>query len=155
MDIKKEHPLEVFCERNNIVQKLIPPGVKELQGLVERSHRQDDQELFSRIEPLEIESFNESLEEYYLSRNKSRRFRKLDWATADEWLMEYQTVKRALKYGHRLRYGDYEGKLLPFHKNIKLPKPSNNGESASSNKVVNSSKDKGKCVDKINIKKAA
>jgi transposase len=155
MDIKKEHPLEIFCENNNIVQKLIPPGVKELQGLVERSHRQDDQELFSRIEPLEIDSFNESLEEFYISRNKSRRFKKLDWSTADEWLIEYNTVQRALRYGHRLNYGNKGGDLLPFHKISKMPKSSNREEFLVDKKVVNSSKDKKKSVDTIYIKKVA
>ena len=80
-DIKKEHALEKFCKKKDIAHRLIPPGVKELQGLVERSHRQDDQELFSRIEPLEIDEFNKYLEEYYKERNKGRRFKKLDWRT--------------------------------------------------------------------------
>ena len=64
-DDPKEHPLDKFCTENNIVHKLVPPGEKELQGLVERSHRQDDQELFSRITPETLEEFNKHLNIFY------------------------------------------------------------------------------------------
>ena len=47
-DDPKQHRLFKICYRESINHKLIPPGEKELQGLVERSHRQD---LFSRIVP--------------------------------------------------------------------------------------------------------
>jgi len=88
-DDPKEHPLDIFCNENNIIHKLVPPGEKELQGLVERSHRQDDQELFSRISPQNLNEFNEKLEEFYKLRNKRRRFKKLGWKTPDEWLDSY------------------------------------------------------------------
>jgi hypothetical protein len=45
-DDPKEHPLLKLCAEKEIIHKLIPPGEKELQRLVEHSHRQDDQELF-------------------------------------------------------------------------------------------------------------
>ena len=90
-DDPKEHPLFKFCHRKSINHKLIPPGEKELQGLVERSHRQDDQELYSRITPTNITKFNGLLEEYYLWRNQCRRFKKLGWLTANEWLRHYST----------------------------------------------------------------
>jgi len=80
------HPLDLFCEANGIVHKLIPPGEKELQGLVERSHRQDDQELFSRIDPIHLQEFNKFLEEYWIWRNANRRFKKLNWKTPVQWL---------------------------------------------------------------------
>jgi transposase len=54
-DDPKVHPLMKFCHLNEIKHKLIPPGEKELQGLVERSHRQDDQELFSMINPHDLD----------------------------------------------------------------------------------------------------
>ena len=56
-DNPRSHPLKIICDENQIVHKLIPPGEKELQGLVERSHRQDDQEFFSRINPFDIDEF--------------------------------------------------------------------------------------------------
>ena len=88
-DDPKEHPLFKICYRESINHKLIPPGEKELQGLVERSHRQDDQELFSRIIPQDIHEFNRLLEEHYLWRNQHRRFKKLSWLTANQWLQRY------------------------------------------------------------------
>ena len=88
-DDPKEHPLDKFCTENNIVHKLVPPGEKELQGLVERSHRQDDQELFSRITPETLEEFNKHLNIFYKYRNKNRRFKKLNWKTPNEWLSSY------------------------------------------------------------------
>lgn len=94
-DDPKEHPLDTFCNENDIVHKLVPPGEKELQGLVERSHRQDDQELFSRITPHNLDEFNSKLEEFYKLRNKRRRFKKLGWKTPDEWLETYNLVSVA------------------------------------------------------------
>lgn len=45
----KEHPLDQYCQAVKIQHKLIPPGEKELQGKVERSHRTDDEEFYRRI----------------------------------------------------------------------------------------------------------
>lgn len=89
-DDPKPHPLDEVCEEASIIHKLIPPGEKELQGLVERSHRQDDQELYSRISPKNLSEFNQYLEEFYKLRNKRRRFKKLNWQTPDEWLASHK-----------------------------------------------------------------
>lgn len=47
--IPKEHPLDIYCREANIRHKLSPPGEKELQGKVERSHRTDGEEFYRRI----------------------------------------------------------------------------------------------------------
>lgn len=88
-DDPKEHPLLKICARENIRHVLIPPGEKELQGLVERSHRQDDQELFSRINPRDLGEFNDLLTGYWKFRNRGRRFKKLSWESPDAWLEGY------------------------------------------------------------------
>jgi transposase InsO family protein len=155
VDIKKDHPLENFCEKFNIVQKLIPPGVKELQGLVERSHRQDDQELFSRIEPDEIDEFNSYLEEFYQERNKGRRFKKLDWRAPEEWLIEYRNMQNAVEHGHLYKFRKREEDLLPFLKNDELPKSNEQVSLVKSEKSLNNCKDKKETVDKKDIKQAA
>jgi transposase InsO family protein len=85
-DDPKEHLLDEFCNQHEIKHKLIPPGEKELQGLVERSHRQDDQELFSRITPLHLDEFRDQLQDFTNQRNRKRRFKKLSWMTPDQWL---------------------------------------------------------------------
>jgi len=101
IDEPKEHPLAKFCITNGIRQVVIPPGEKELQGLVERSHRQDDQELYSRIVPLKLEEMNQSLYEYCQWRNSKRRFKKLGWQTPDEWLENYfvKSLAQLLHFG--------------------------------------------------------
>lgn len=96
-DDPKVHPLMRVCHENDIRHKLIPPGEKELQGLVERSHRQDDQELFSRIEPQNLEEFQNYLSEYMNYRNAHRRFKKLNWLTPDQWLENYKKLKEEEK----------------------------------------------------------
>lgn len=96
-DEPKEHHLQVFCDENDIAHKLIPPGEKELQGLVERSHRQDDQELFSRIDPDSLKEFNDLLRFYQNERNRKRRFKKLSWKTPDQWLENYLVVNIAIE----------------------------------------------------------
>jgi transposase InsO family protein len=45
----KTHPLDLYCEQQRIVHRLIPPGQKELNGKVERSHRTDDEEFYRRL----------------------------------------------------------------------------------------------------------
>jgi transposase InsO family protein len=88
-DDPQEHLLDEFCNQHDINHKLIPPGEKELQGLVERSHRQDDQELFSRITPFQIDEFTGQLRDFTIQRNDKRRFKKLSWLTPNQWLENY------------------------------------------------------------------
>ncbi len=78
-DDPKEHPLTSFCKKNKIQHHLIPPGEKELQGLVERSHRQDKEELLHRLKVETLDEFNGELSYYNDQRNKMRRFKKLGW----------------------------------------------------------------------------
>jgi transposase len=89
VDKPKKHPLDKICEKNNIRHVLIPPGEKELQGLVERNHRMDDEELYHRINPRDINEFNRYLEAHYKWKNSSRRRKILDWKTPNEWLKDY------------------------------------------------------------------
>lgn len=42
----KEHPLDRYCRTQKIEHRCIPPGEKELNGKVERSHRIDDEEFY-------------------------------------------------------------------------------------------------------------
>ena len=92
----EDHLLDKFCKNNEINHKLIPPGEKELQGLVERSNRQDDQELFSRINPKDLKEFNSHLSFFKDERNRKRRFKKLGWKTPDKWLENYSVVTLAV-----------------------------------------------------------
>jgi transposase len=89
VDKPKKHALDKICKKNNIRHVLIPPGEKELQGLVERNHRMDDEELYHRIRPRNIAEFNRYLEAHYKWKNSSRRRKSLDWKTPNEWLNNY------------------------------------------------------------------
>jgi transposase InsO family protein len=136
-DEPKEHLLGKFCKDHNINHKLIPPGEKELQGLVERSHRQDDQELFSRIHPNELDQFNKLLEEYANERNKGRRFKKLNWKTPTQWLNDYiiQTIATVLHINSQENAeGNFprvsaEAKILEIKKKFKEDEKVENGAS--------------------------
>lgn len=136
-DEPKEHLLGKFCKDHNINHKLIPPGEKELQGLVERSHRQDDQELFSRIKPNELGQFNKLLEEYANERNQNRRFKKLNWKTPNQWLNDYLVKALATTLfmdsqknaeGNFSR-GSSEAKILEIKKKFKEDEKAKNGAS--------------------------
>ena len=89
-DDPKPHALELLCASKGIRHVLIPPGEKELQGLVERSHRQDDEELFHRIQPRSLEEFNRILESHCQWRNSKRRRKSLGWKSSNEFLADYR-----------------------------------------------------------------
>lgn len=44
----KPHPLDIYCQQHGIEHRCIPPGAKELNGKVERSHRTDEEEFYQR-----------------------------------------------------------------------------------------------------------
>lgn len=88
------HPLEHFCKINQINKKLIPVGEKEVNGLVERSHRQDDNELYDTIKPINIFHFNQILQKHTKWLNKSRRRKPIMWKTANQWLLDYEESKK-------------------------------------------------------------
>ena len=45
-----EHPLDLYCKEARIKHKLIPPGEKEINGKVERSHRTDEEEFYRPLQ---------------------------------------------------------------------------------------------------------
>jgi|GEM_PF-1324349 len=95
LDAPKEHLLDQWCKANGVRHKLIPPGEKELQGLVERNHRQDDEELYHRIEGKveTLSGLNSILDQHCTWCNSRRRRKALGWKTSTEWLQEYRNLK--------------------------------------------------------------
>ena len=104
LDDPKPHLLDEICKANGIRHKLIPPGEKELQGLVERNHRQDEEELYHRLDKrLEtISGLNTELDRYCRWANRRRRRKALSWKTSDQWLEEYKKPKDSLKSENQL-----------------------------------------------------
>jgi transposase len=91
-DAPREHALDRLCREQGIRHVLIPPGEKELQGLVERSHRADDDELYHRIRPRDLAALNRELDRHNEWGNRVRRRKPLGWITAEEWLSRYTAI---------------------------------------------------------------
>jgi transposase len=111
-DDPKIHALDELCESNGIRHVLIPPGEKELQGLVERSHRQDDEELFHRIKPFDLAELNKMLAQHCEWRNGKRRRKAIGWKTSDQFIAEYRTKIQ------QMLWGDEDPKVTKIHGEI-------------------------------------
>lgn len=117
VDKPRRHALDKICKKNNIRHVLIPPGEKELQGLVERNHRMDDEELYHRIRPQNIRELNRYLEAHYKWKNSSRRRKSLDWKTPNEWLNDYgKNILSGL-----VRHKDPVDSVLPLTNEVLAP----------------------------------
>ena len=84
-----EHVLERLCKAENIKLRFIPPGEKELQGLVEGHHRIDKDEFFERIGKHTVEETNRLLQEHLEFRNGVRGFKTNGWMSPDEYLVAH------------------------------------------------------------------
>jgi transposase len=84
-----EHVLERLCNAENIKLRFIPPGEKELQGLVEGHHRLDKDEFFERIGKCSVEETNRLLQEHLAFRNGVRGFKTNGWMSPNEYLVHY------------------------------------------------------------------
>lgn len=82
------HPTEVWCIENNITHRLIPPGVKELNGKVERSHRIDEQYFYWKATDKCLKIFNEQLTEWIYFYNHDRPHYGIKFLTPSEKLEE-------------------------------------------------------------------
>ncbi len=90
IDEPREHALDRLCREQGIRHVLIPPGEKELQGLVERNHRQDDDELYHRIRPFDVAALNRYLDKHTMWCNSRRRRKALGWRTSNEYLHDHR-----------------------------------------------------------------
>lgn len=82
------HLMDEWCYEQNIVHKLIPPGAKELNGKVERSHRIDEQYFYWRASCSSIYKLNEEFEEWIHFYNTEKPHQSLIWLTPKEKLAE-------------------------------------------------------------------
>lgn len=83
-----EHPMDTWCRENDIVHRLIPPGVKELNGKVERSHRIDDQYFYWKAPDKCLKAFNEKQQEWMKYYNEERPHFGIGFLTPVEKLQE-------------------------------------------------------------------
>ncbi|GIL17083.1 MAG: hypothetical protein BroJett040_08340 [Oligoflexia bacterium] len=97
-----EHPLDHICKVNGIKKRLTPVGEKEANGLVERSHRMDDEELYETIRPANVQHFNRLLSKHTKWLNNCRRRKPLEWRTAHEYLRDYKVFCESTEQGQVL-----------------------------------------------------
>jgi transposase InsO family protein len=117
------HPLDLWCAQGKIEHKLIPIGVKELNGKVENTHGFDDREFYSSY-PNGFKTFA-SLERNMRGWNERwntlRHTAKLGWRTPDEVLDA--SYVRYLAF--LIIWGEYTNALAPLNsygvREMKLP----------------------------------
>jgi hypothetical protein len=114
----KKHPLDQWCEENEIEHKLIPPGEKELNGKVERSHRIDEQYFYWRAPTSHIDDFNEAQRAWMQTYNKDRPHGSLDFKTPIEKIMERIELFKQYSFIDK----DYEYIKLKFLKETPISK---------------------------------
>jgi transposase InsO family protein len=95
LNTDKIHPLDYWCENNGIKHQCIPPGVKELNGKVERSHRIDDQYFYWRANNQSFEGLNISMKLWIDYYNNERPHGGLEFMTPKEKIIErMETLKK-------------------------------------------------------------
>jgi transposase InsO family protein len=90
------HPVDIWCEKEGIIHRLIPPGVKELNGKVERSHRIDMHYFYWRAPTDSLESFNRSQATWISYYNTKRLHGGIGFLTPYEKLQERIIALRVL-----------------------------------------------------------
>lgn len=90
-DPTNAHPLEEWCKEHGIEHKLIPVGEKELNGKVENTHKQDDREFFSQINPQNLTHLQALSLVYEQRWNERRNTKALGWKTPNETLVSAYT----------------------------------------------------------------
>ena len=82
------HLMDEWCEKYEIMHKLIPPGAKELNGKVERSHRIDEQFFYWRASYSSLGHLNSEFKDWIKFYNEERPHQSLKWGTPREKLEE-------------------------------------------------------------------
>jgi transposase len=79
------HPLDMWCARHDIEHKLIPVGVKELNGKVENTHGFDDREFYSQAKGFKnYVALERNMRGWNERWNGLRHTRKLGWRTPNQ-----------------------------------------------------------------------
>lgn len=91
-----EHPMDQWCRENGIRHRCIPPGEKELNGKVERSHRIDEQFFYWRAPTDNLEGFNQDFAAWLYVYNHEKLHGGLGFITPIEKLWAvYETNRKA------------------------------------------------------------
>lgn len=91
-----DHLVDLWCKRNGVIHRLIPVGIKELNGKVENTHKQDDREFFAMNDFNTYESIELGTRGYNERWNNLRATRALGYLTPKEMVLEAYTKALAL-----------------------------------------------------------
>ena len=83
-----KHAFDSWCMLRLIEHKLIPVGEKEINGKVENTHRFDDKEFYSQIDPKSFEELKILLAEHMKRWNTERATKTLSWLTPEQSVRE-------------------------------------------------------------------
>jgi transposase InsO family protein len=125
-----KHPMDEWCERKQILHRCIPPGEKELNGKVERSHRIDEQSFYWRAPTDSVDRFNEELGKWVRVYNQERLHGGIAFKTPYEKLLErYGVLRKEPLEGYdelfQLRFvKELPKRLEAYKKRISDPTPS-------------------------------
>lgn len=84
MGVTGTHKMDLWCEAQGISHRLIPVGVKELNGKVENTHKQDDREFFAKGPFRDVKHIQTCSQGYNLRWNQTRATKALGWKTPIE-----------------------------------------------------------------------
>ena len=100
----KKHPLDIWCEDHAIEHRCIPPGVKELNGKVERSHRIDEQYFYWRAPRESLDGLNRALKEWINYYNEPKPHGGLEYQTPLEKIKERMSKLKYEKVEDKLQF---------------------------------------------------
>lgn len=128
MDPSVIHPMDEWCAENGIHHRCIPPGEKELNGKVERSHRIDEQCFYWRAPADTEEHLNEEILNWVRTYNQDRLHGGIGFITPYEKLLErFQKLREQRIEGYedlfQLRFIRELPKRLENYKHRMVEKP--------------------------------
>ena len=103
----------MWCSDHDIIHRLIPVGVKELNGKVENTHKQDDREFYANSNYQSFEALEKAMRGYNGRWNELRATKSLKWKTPDQ-AVEWAYVRALTVF---LLLKNSAGPM------VKLPKP--------------------------------
>lgn len=84
LGVTGKHPVDLWCVSKKIIHRLIPVGVKELNGKVENTHKQDDREFFAKGPYRDLKQIQICSMAYNNTWNNYRRTKALGFKTPNE-----------------------------------------------------------------------
>jgi len=89
------HPVDDILNTLKILHKLIPPGIKELNGKVERSHKTDNEQFFWKLpRDITFDQLQYELAEWIHAYNHQRPHSSLEMKTPAQRLSEFGVMPR-------------------------------------------------------------